>query len=135
MPVEKGDLRSFAASLGTLAISNEEDPEKRPVGPPNSQATANRIVDLDAVSAALGPIEEQRVKDIEANRKLRQLMAWLLFLTFAPANMATIVLFFFNGFGLTNLSDTALLSLQGATVAQLAAIMVIIAKYLFPKTE
>jgi hypothetical protein len=47
--------------------------------------------------------------------------------------IGTLVLFFLNGVAITKLSDKALLYLTGATVAELAGMMFIVLRWLFPK--
>ena len=47
--------------------------------------------------------------------------------------IGTLVLFFLNGVAITKLSDKALLYLTGPTVAELAVMMFIVLRWLFPK--
>ena len=48
-------------------------------------------------------------------------------------NISTFVLIFLNGLGVTDLSDGILYSLIGASVAEIAGILIVPTKYLFPK--
>ena len=90
------------------------------------------IADIARIASGytLEEVETQsRLQDI----KLRKSMAWSLIVSYAVANVATILLFFAKGFGWIDLSDTALISFLGGTLGELAAVVIIVARYLFPK--
>ena len=64
-------------------------------------------------------------------QKLQNVTTYTLLAIFVLVNVATIVLFFLNGFGITELSDVAMASLVAATIAEVAGLLVIIMKGLF----
>lgn len=50
-------------------------------------------------------------------------------------NLATITLVTLTGFGTTRLSDKLLITLISSTVAELAGLVLVVAKYLFPASR
>ena len=74
-----------------------------------------------------------QVKSMEQDIVLRKMLANWLLRIFGFANVATIGLFLLTGLGYTQLSDVALLALLTATVAEVAGIMFVVARYLFPQ--
>ena len=84
---------------------------------------------------ALHPLLQVELQSLEQNVKLRKTMTWFLLVTYGAANLTAIVLLFFNGFGLTTLSDTVLVAVLTATVAELAGIVIVVAQYLFPQNK
>jgi len=82
--------------------------------------------------------EDPRYRDILINEresliKMRELTLKVLLIIFSIGNIACIALYFLNGFGLTNLSDTAMGSLAAATIAEVAGLSVVVVKFLFPR--
>ena len=72
--------------------------------------------------------ERSMQQDMELRKTVAKGSVWL----FGSMNVAAIALVTLNGFGITNLSDKVLIALLTATVAEIAALMMIIARYLFP---
>jgi hypothetical protein len=75
------------------------------------------------------------VEDSHSNRRLRKLMIYFLLVIFVLAWLATLSLFFFNAFGLTHLSERALIACLCATVAITTRLVSIIVKQLFPEEK
>lgn len=80
-------------------------------------------------------LEEIRITEISRTLSLREKVVTFLLCLLGFSTIACISLFFFNGFGLTNLSDKAIMALTTATVSQVAALLVIAVKFLFSKNR
>ncbi len=80
-------------------------------------------------------LEEIRITEISRTLSLREKVVTFLLCLLGFSTAACISLFFFNGFGLTNLSDKAIMALTTATVSQVAALLVIAVKFLFSKNR
>jgi hypothetical protein len=77
---------------------------------------------------------EMREEDIH---KMRLRFAYLLVGLVAISNAVTLLLLFFLGFKVKGfyLSDTIIVAVISATVAELASLFIIILKYLFPSKD
>ena len=80
-------------------------------------------------------LEEIRITEISRTLSLREKVVTFLLCLLGFSTAACISLFFFNGFGLTNLSDKAIMALTTATISQVAALLVIAVKFLFSKNR
>lgn len=105
------------------------------------------LADIEATDEALAssPIDEENVKDKQADRKLRIAMAIALTLLFLVLNAVVVWMlldavkndraFLIGKLILPSerlITDKVYMSLIGGTVLQVAAIVVAIARYLFP---
>jgi len=63
--------------------------------------------------------------------RLRDIATYTLLATLAAGSIASIVLFFLEGFGVTNLTDTEMLALSGATIAEIGGLLTIVLRSLF----
>ena len=77
------------------------------------------------------------IEDIEKIQKIsaRDWILKVLLIIFATGNIGCLVLYFFNGFGLTKLSDGVLYSLTAVTLAEIAGLLIIAVNFYFPKKE
>lgn len=111
---------------------------------------AIQITDVENEEDALGPsgIDEETIKDKRADRALRIVMAIALTLLFIALN-AVVVYMLFDAVWADRamlaaklvqpterlITDKVYMSLIGGTVLQVAAIVIAIARYLFPATK
>jgi len=87
-------------------------------------------VDLQEAVSAVGSLEfEGKKLDI----KLRSAMGWTLIGLLGWANIWAFGLVTFTGLGWLVLSDKVLMTVVGATVADLVGVVIIMAQYLFPQ--
>ena len=63
----------------------------------------------------------------------RDLILKVILFIFALGNLACLSLYFFNGFGLTHLTDAAMHSLAAATIAEVTGLLIILIKFYFSK--
>lgn len=96
------------------------------------KSTTSNIVDFDE-KVRKGKLNLQE----EDLHKMRLRFAYLLVVLVAISNIVTLAILFFAGFaykGFT-LSDTVIVAVISATVAELASLFIIILKYLFPSPK
>jgi hypothetical protein len=89
-------------------------------------------VSLDGQAERLGRAEELHLESLERDLELRTMFGKVLLAIAMVANVATVALVTLTGLGITKLSDRLLITLIGSTVAELAGLVLVVAKYLFP---
>ena len=72
---------------------------------------------------------QEKTQEISA----RDLILKVILSIFALGNLACLSLYFFNGFGLTRLTDAAMHSLAAATIAEVAGLLIVLIKFYFKK--
>ena len=75
----------------------------------------------------------QQIEGEQTLWRLRGLAIYSLLGIFVVGNLATISLFFLNGLKVAELSDVAMGSLAAATIAEVAGLLTIVVKGLFPE--
>ena len=89
-------------------------------------------VSLETQAERIGRAEDLQLESLERDIELRTMFGRVLLGIALVANVATIALVALTGFGLTQLSDKVLITLVSSTVAELAGVVLVVAKYLFP---
>ena len=89
-------------------------------------------VSLEKQAERLGRAEDLQLESLERDLELRTMFGKVLLGIAIVVNVATITLVALTGFGLTRLSDKLLITLISSTVAELAGLVLVVAKYLFP---
>jgi hypothetical protein len=89
-------------------------------------------VSLDGQAERLGRAEELHLESLERDLELRTMFGKVLLAIAMVANVATVTLVTLTGLGITKLSDRLLITLISSTVAELAGLVLVVAKYLFP---
>jgi len=72
---------------------------------------------------------------INRTQRLRDTATYTLLAIFAFGNIATVLLFFLTGYGVTNLSDVAMGSLAATTIAETGGLLTIVVTGLFPQSS
>jgi hypothetical protein len=90
------------------------------------------VVSLDRQADRLGRAEDLQLESIERDIDLRTMFGTVLLGIAILVNLATITLVTLTGLGTTRLSDRVLITLISSTVAELAGLVLVVAKYLFP---
>jgi hypothetical protein len=80
----------------------------------------------------MGRAEDLQLQSLERDLKLRTMFGKVLLGIAIVVNVVTITLVTLTAFGFTKLSDKLLMALIGSTVAELAGLVLVVAKYLFP---
>ena len=99
------------------------------------QNLKNKKLLIKAKTSISEELEEIRITEISRILSLREKVVTFLLCLLGLSTVACISLFFFNGFGLTNLSDKAIVALTTATISQVAALLVIAVKFLFSRNR
>jgi hypothetical protein len=111
-------------------------PARAGPGPPAARSVLDDDepgpVSLDRQAERLGRAEELQLESLQLDIELRTMFGKVLLAIAIVLNLATIVLVTLTGVGLTRLSDKLLITLIGSTVAELAGVVLVVAKYLFP---
>jgi hypothetical protein len=89
-------------------------------------------VSLEKQAERLGRAEDLQLESLERDMELRTMFGKVLLGIAIVVNVATITLVALTGLGLTKLSDKLLITLISSTVAELAGLVLVVAKYLFP---
>jgi len=89
-------------------------------------------VSLDRQAARLGRAEDLQLESLERDLELRTMFGKVLLGIAIVANLVTITLVTLTAFNLAQLSDKLLIALISSTVAELAGLVLVVAKYLFP---
>jgi len=108
------------------------DSAKVPAVPGPSALDQPGPVVLDVQAERLGRAEDLQLESLERDIALRTMFGKVLLGIAIVVNVATITLVTLTGLGLTLLSDRLLITLIGSTVAELAGLVLVVAKYLFP---
>jgi len=90
-------------------------------------------LDVKEKAAEVGSLE---IESARLAIRLRRAMGWTLIVLLAGVNLwafGLVTLAGWSGWSKLVLSDTVLVAVIGATVADLAGIVIIMAKYLFPQ--
>jgi hypothetical protein len=87
---------------------------------------------LDRQADRLGRAEDLHLESLGRDIELRTMFGKVLLGIAIVVNMATITLVTLTGLGFTRLSDKLLMTLISSTVAELAGLVLVVAKYLFP---
>jgi hypothetical protein len=87
---------------------------------------------LDRQADRLGRAEDLHLESLGRDIELRTMFGKVLLGIAIVVNLATITLVTLTGLGLTLLSDKLLMTLISSTVAELAGLVLVVAKYLFP---
>jgi hypothetical protein len=90
------------------------------------------IVSLERQAERLGRAEELRLESLQRDLSLRTMFGVVLLAIAILVNLATITLVTLAGLGTARLSDKVLIALISSTVAELAGLVLVVAKYLFP---
>jgi hypothetical protein len=101
-------------------------------GPWESALDRPGPVSLDRQAERLGRAEDLHLESLERDIELRTMFGKVLLGIAIVANVATLTLVALTGTGTTRLSDRVLITLIGSTVAELAGLVLVVAKYLFP---
>ena len=94
--------------------------------------SSRRVVSLDRQAAQMGRAEDLQLESLERDLKLRTMFGLVLLGIAIVVNLVTITLVTLTAFNVTRLSDKLLIALIGSTVAELAGLVLVVAKYLFP---
>jgi hypothetical protein len=89
-------------------------------------------ISLEVQAERLGRAEDLQLESLERDLVLRTMFGKVLLGIAIIVNVATITLVTLTGLGLTRLSDKLLITLISSTVAELAGLVLVVAKYLFP---
>lgn len=104
------------------------------------QISLGRLVDsyrvsVEATDVPLSDVTRQRSNPVaERTLRLRDLTTHTLLFVFIAGSTASMALFFLTGFGVTNLSDTALASLAATSIAEVGGLLTIVLNGLFPQS-
>jgi hypothetical protein len=90
---------------------------------------------LERQADRLGRAEDLHLESLERDIELRTMFGKVLLGIAIVVNLATIALVTLTGLGTTRLSDTLLITLISSTVAELAGLVLVVAKYLFPASR
>jgi hypothetical protein len=90
------------------------------------------VLSLERQADRLGRAEELHLESIERDLELRTMFGIVLLGIAILVNLATITLVTLTGLGHARLSDRVLITLISSTVAELAGLVLVVAKYLFP---
>jgi hypothetical protein len=93
---------------------------------------ASGPISLEVQAERLGRAEDLQLESLETDIELRTMFGKVLLGIAIVVNLATITLVTLTGLGLTRLSDKLLITLISSTVAELAGLVLVVAKYLFP---
>jgi hypothetical protein len=105
-----------------------------PALPPESALDQPGPVLLDRQADRLGRAEDLHIESLERDIELRTMFGKVLLGIAIVVNLATITLVTLTGLGIARLSDKLLMTLISSTVAELAGLVLVVAKYLFPAT-
>jgi hypothetical protein len=94
--------------------------------------SSRRVVSLDQQAARIGRAEDLQLDSLERDIELRTMFGKVLLGIAIVVNLATITLVALTGLSVTRLSDKLLITLISSTVAELAGLVLVVAKYLFP---
>jgi hypothetical protein len=94
--------------------------------------SSRRVVSLDRQASRIGRAEDLQLDSLERDIELRTMFGKVLLGIAIVVNLATITLVALTGLSLTKLSDKLLITLISSTVAELAGLVLVVAKYLFP---
>jgi hypothetical protein len=94
--------------------------------------SSRRVVSLERQAARIGRAEDLQLESLERDIELRTMFGKVLLGIAIVVNLATITLVALTGLSLTKLSDKLLITLISSTVAELAGLVLVVAKYLFP---
>lgn len=102
-----------------------------------SSPSANAVrqvarVSLEAQADRLGRAEDLQLESFERDLRLRTMFGKVLLAVAIVANMSTLAMITLTGLDLMRLSDKLLMTLISSTVAELAGLVLVVAKYLFP---
>jgi hypothetical protein len=91
-----------------------------------------RRISLEVQAERLGRAEDLELESLERDIELRTMFGKVLLGIAIVVNLATITLVALTGLAVTRLSDKLLIALISSTVAELAGLVLVVAKYLFP---
>jgi hypothetical protein len=94
--------------------------------------SSRRVVSLDRQAAQMGRAEDLQLESLERDIELRTMFGKVLLGIAIVVNLATITLVTLTALNLAKLSDKLLITLISSTVAELAGLVLVVAKYLFP---
>jgi len=94
--------------------------------------SSRRVVSLDRQAARMGRAEDLQLESLERDIELRTMFGKVLLGIAIVVNLATITLVTLTALSLARLSDKLLIALISSTVAELAGLVLVVAKYLFP---
>ncbi len=89
-------------------------------------------VEADHTGAVEARRDELELESTKQDIKLRKEFARYLLGVHTVVNLSVLVLVFLKGYGLIDLSDRVVVTLIGSTVAELAGLVMVVAKSLFP---
>jgi len=90
---------------------------------------------LERQADRFGRAEDLHLESLERDIELRTMFGKVLLGIAIVVNLATITLVTLTGLGTTQLSDKLLITLISSTVAELAGLVLVVAKYLFPASS
>ena len=90
---------------------------------------------LERQADRFGRAEDLHLESLERDLELRTMFGKVLLGIAIVVNLATITLVTLTGLGTTQLSDRLLITLISSTVAELAGLVLVVAKYLFPASR
>lgn len=112
--------------------TRETQRPQRPEKVVETPAVRPEVVSLDRQADRLGRAEDLQLESFERDIDLRTMFGTVLLGIAILVNLATITLVTLTGLGTTRLSDRVLITLISSTVAELAGLVLVVAKYLFP---
>lgn len=77
----------------------------------------------------------EEIEGLKQDRKQRKIFGYCIFGFMCAYMAAAIVIVFFCGFGLTQLSDKVILTLIGSTLVEVIGVFAFVARYLFHKKD
>jgi hypothetical protein len=92
-------------------------------------------ISLEAHADRLGRAEDLQLESLERDIELRTMFGKVLLGIAIVVNVVTMTLVTLTGLGLMGLSEKLLITLIGSTVAELAGLVLVVAKYLFPASR
>ena len=98
----------------------------------HNRADPARRISLEVQADRLGRAEDLELESLERDIELRTMFGKVLLGIAIVVNLATITLVALTGLAVTRLSDKLLIALISSTVAELAGLVLVVAKYLFP---
>lgn len=111
------------------------DTARVPVATPPAVPARPEVVSLERQAERLGRAEELHLESMERDLELRTMFGVVLLGIAILVNLATITLVTLTGLGTARLSDKVLITLISSTVAELAGLVLVVAKYLFPASR
>src|SRR5262245_26522578 len=115
--------------MSTRALNSASvAPGKTPLDRPGA-------LSLERQADRFGRAADLHLESLERDIQLRTMFGKVLLGIAIVVNLATITLVTLTGLGTTELSDKLLITLISSTVAELAGLVLVVAKYLFPASR